>query len=281
MASPTRRVASPGPRSRPSTTTALPGRLLSPQQQRGLVSGHGLRDDRQAAGVSALIRVGCRPADQAISHDLRQSDDLDLTSQGSRTSSNRASASATSGYSRGVPREKKRAPILLPPGAGRAYAMGPVHAVFKADGDETRGRYSISEWWLEPYTRGPGAHTARGRRRLLRDRGDDELLRGRRVDRRTQGLAGDRARQARRTTSRTAPPSERARSTSRCPATSSRTWRGSPSGSARAPQPRPARRTRHPARRSVQAAHPLEKKRAVEHPWRDVHEHALALPTRT
>ena len=23
---------------------------------------------------------------------------------------------------------------------------------------ETRGRYSISEWWLEPYTRGPGAH---------------------------------------------------------------------------------------------------------------------------
>jgi mannose-6-phosphate isomerase-like protein (cupin superfamily) len=37
--------------------------------------------------------------------------------------------------------------------------MGPVHAVFKADGDETRGRYSISEWWLEPYTRGPGEHS--------------------------------------------------------------------------------------------------------------------------
>ena len=36
--------------------------------------------------------------------------------------------------------------------------MGPLDAVFKADGDETRGRYSISEWWLEPYTRGPGAH---------------------------------------------------------------------------------------------------------------------------
>ncbi len=36
--------------------------------------------------------------------------------------------------------------------------MGPVHAVFKADGEETRRRYSISEWWLEPYTRGPGAH---------------------------------------------------------------------------------------------------------------------------
>ncbi|MBX3161790.1 MAG: cupin domain-containing protein [Deltaproteobacteria bacterium] len=36
--------------------------------------------------------------------------------------------------------------------------MGPLHAVFKADGEETRGKYSISEWWLEPYTRGPGAH---------------------------------------------------------------------------------------------------------------------------
>ena len=58
-----------------------------------------------------------------------------------------------------MPPQKKRAPIRLPPGAGRVYAMGPLQAVFKADGDETRGRYSISEWWLEPYTRGPGAHT--------------------------------------------------------------------------------------------------------------------------
>ena len=36
--------------------------------------------------------------------------------------------------------------------------MGPLRAVFKADGDETRRHYAISEWWLEPYTRGPGAH---------------------------------------------------------------------------------------------------------------------------
>jgi mannose-6-phosphate isomerase-like protein (cupin superfamily) len=36
--------------------------------------------------------------------------------------------------------------------------MGPLHAMFKADGGETRDQYSISEWWLEPYTRGPGAH---------------------------------------------------------------------------------------------------------------------------
>ena len=37
--------------------------------------------------------------------------------------------------------------------------MGPLLAVFKADGAETRGRYSISEWWLGPYTKGPGAHS--------------------------------------------------------------------------------------------------------------------------
>ncbi len=30
--------------------------------------------------------------------------------------------------------------------------------MFKADEAETRGKYAISEWWLEPYTRGPGAH---------------------------------------------------------------------------------------------------------------------------
>lgn len=56
-------------------------------------------------------------------------------------------------------RVKKRGPIVLPLGAGRAYGMGPLRAVFKADGDETQKRYSISEWWLDPYTRGPGAHT--------------------------------------------------------------------------------------------------------------------------
>lgn len=37
--------------------------------------------------------------------------------------------------------------------------MGPVSAVFKADGAETGDKYSISEWWLEPYTKGPGAHS--------------------------------------------------------------------------------------------------------------------------
>lgn len=53
---------------------------------------------------------------------------------------------------------RKRKPVVVPPRAGRPYAMGPLRAVFKADGAETRKRYSISEWWLEPYTRGPGAH---------------------------------------------------------------------------------------------------------------------------
>jgi mannose-6-phosphate isomerase-like protein (cupin superfamily) len=43
---------------------------------------------------------------------------------------------------------------VLGPGEGRAYEMGRVRAVFKA---ETPG-YSISEWWLEPGTDGPGLH---------------------------------------------------------------------------------------------------------------------------
>ena len=41
-----------------------------------------------------------------------------------------------------------RAPVVLGPGQGRAYPMGPLEAVFKADGHETNDRYSISEWWL-------------------------------------------------------------------------------------------------------------------------------------
>lgn|SRR5690606_8047359 len=51
-----------------------------------------------------------------------------------------------------------RQPIILRPGEGRAYDMGPITAVFKADGAESADRYSISEWWIEPRTKGPGAH---------------------------------------------------------------------------------------------------------------------------
>jgi mannose-6-phosphate isomerase-like protein (cupin superfamily) len=51
-----------------------------------------------------------------------------------------------------------RKAIFLPPTAGRSYPMGRIASVFKADGAETDGKYSISEWWLEPNTKGPGAH---------------------------------------------------------------------------------------------------------------------------
>jgi mannose-6-phosphate isomerase-like protein (cupin superfamily) len=37
--------------------------------------------------------------------------------------------------------------------------MGRIQAVFKADGAESAGSYSISEWWLEPDTTGPGSHS--------------------------------------------------------------------------------------------------------------------------
>ena len=55
--------------------------------------------------------------------------------------------------------EKGRRPIVLRPGAGRSCQMGGISAVFKADGAETARQYSISEWWLEPDTEGPGAHS--------------------------------------------------------------------------------------------------------------------------
>jgi len=51
-----------------------------------------------------------------------------------------------------------RKPVIVPPKQGRVYPMGRIRAIFKADGDETAGRYSVSEWWLEPRTRGPGLH---------------------------------------------------------------------------------------------------------------------------
>ena len=53
----------------------------------------------------------------------------------------------------------KRAPVVLGPGEGRAYPMGRISALFKADGAESARAYSISEWWLEPHTTGPGAHS--------------------------------------------------------------------------------------------------------------------------
>jgi mannose-6-phosphate isomerase-like protein (cupin superfamily) len=51
-----------------------------------------------------------------------------------------------------------RKPSVVAPEEGRVYPMGRMRAVFKADTDETASRYSVSEWWLEPRTRGPGTH---------------------------------------------------------------------------------------------------------------------------
>jgi mannose-6-phosphate isomerase-like protein (cupin superfamily) len=53
---------------------------------------------------------------------------------------------------------KAREPVILRPGMGRSYPMGRISAVFKADEDETAQGYSISEWWLDANTKGPGAH---------------------------------------------------------------------------------------------------------------------------
>ena len=52
----------------------------------------------------------------------------------------------------------RRNVVILRPGEGRNYPMGRISALFKADGNETANQYSISEWWPEPHTKGPGAH---------------------------------------------------------------------------------------------------------------------------
>lgn len=51
-----------------------------------------------------------------------------------------------------------RQPLIIGPEQGRHYLMGRMSAVFKADGAQTQSGYSISEWWLEANTRGPGTH---------------------------------------------------------------------------------------------------------------------------
>ena len=58
-----------------------------------------------------------------------------------------------------MPTRPELEPILLGPDEGRSYALGAMRAVFKADEEETGCGYSISEWWLEPHSAGPGAHS--------------------------------------------------------------------------------------------------------------------------
>lgn len=53
---------------------------------------------------------------------------------------------------------KAGAPLVVSPGMGRRYACGPMTAIFKADEEETNCSYSVSEWWLEPHSEGPGPH---------------------------------------------------------------------------------------------------------------------------
>ena len=48
--------------------------------------------------------------------------------------------------------------LILQPEQGRVYHLGAMTAIFKADGNETDNKYSISEWWLNPGSEGPGAH---------------------------------------------------------------------------------------------------------------------------
>lgn len=58
-----------------------------------------------------------------------------------------------------MPKIEAPKPIFLERGQGRGYDMGRIKANFKADGEETASQYSISEWWMEPNTKGIGAHS--------------------------------------------------------------------------------------------------------------------------
>jgi len=49
--------------------------------------------------------------------------------------------------------------LILSSGEGRVYNCGTMTAIFKADENETNEKYSVSEWWLEPDSGGPGAHS--------------------------------------------------------------------------------------------------------------------------
>lgn len=48
--------------------------------------------------------------------------------------------------------------IVLKAGEGRKYNCGKMTAIFKADEAETTQKYSVSEWWIDPHSPGPGAH---------------------------------------------------------------------------------------------------------------------------
>ena len=52
----------------------------------------------------------------------------------------------------------ERKPVILGLHQGRGYDCGTMSAVFKVDRPEAGDRYSVSEWWLEPHSAGPGAH---------------------------------------------------------------------------------------------------------------------------
>ncbi|HZR34363.1 MAG TPA: cupin domain-containing protein [Nevskia sp.] len=49
-------------------------------------------------------------------------------------------------------------PFIARRGQARHYGMGPMRALFLADCAQTGSRYSVSEWWQEPRTPGPGVH---------------------------------------------------------------------------------------------------------------------------
>ena len=48
--------------------------------------------------------------------------------------------------------------VVLKPGEGRSYSMPSINATFKIDATESP-KCSVSEWWLDPHSKGPSPHS--------------------------------------------------------------------------------------------------------------------------
>jgi mannose-6-phosphate isomerase-like protein (cupin superfamily) len=55
-------------------------------------------------------------------------------------------------------KDDKKDVLMLKKGEGRKYKCGNMTAIFKADEQETDAKYSVSEWWIDPNSKGPGEH---------------------------------------------------------------------------------------------------------------------------
>jgi mannose-6-phosphate isomerase-like protein (cupin superfamily) len=57
--------------------------------------------------------------------------------------------------------------VFRGPQEGRTSPCGPMQDIFKVEGPETAGRYSVSEWWVEPQRIGVAPHRHEAKEELF------------------------------------------------------------------------------------------------------------------